>query len=48
MNPGVPNVVSEYGSVVADRPGEYFFGYGFSSPFEDDPQKHLILRILAH
>lgn len=28
MNPGVANVVSEYGSTIADRPGDYIAGYG--------------------
>jgi len=28
MNPGVASVVSEYGSTIADRPGEYIPGYG--------------------
>jgi hypothetical protein len=28
INPGVPNVVSEYGSTIADRPGEYAPGFG--------------------
>ncbi|HEY4785206.1 MAG TPA: glycoside hydrolase family 2 TIM barrel-domain containing protein [Bacteroidales bacterium] len=28
LNPGIPNVVTEYGSIVADRPGEYIQGYG--------------------
>lgn len=28
QNPGIPNVVSEYGSVTADRPGEYSPGWG--------------------
>ena len=28
QNPGVPNVVSEYGSTTADRPGEYTPGWG--------------------
>jgi hypothetical protein len=28
MNPGIPSVVSEYGSTVADRPGEYEPGWG--------------------
>ena len=28
MNPGVASVVSEYGSTIADRPGEYIAGYG--------------------
>lgn len=28
QNPGVPNVVSEYGSVTAERPGEYAPGWG--------------------
>jgi beta-galactosidase len=28
LNPGVASVVSEYGSTVADRPGDYFAGYG--------------------
>lgn len=28
QNPGIPNVVSEYGSVTADRPGEYDPGWG--------------------
>ncbi len=28
LNPGVPNVVSEYGSTVADRPGSYEPGWG--------------------
>jgi beta-galactosidase len=27
-NPGVPNVVSEYGSTIADRPGQYAPGFG--------------------
>lgn len=28
QNPGIPNIVSEYGSVTADRPGEYAPGWG--------------------
>jgi hypothetical protein len=28
LNPGVPNVVSEYGSTVCDRPGSYEPGWG--------------------
>lgn len=28
QNPGIPNVVSEYGSTTADRPGEYDPGWG--------------------
>lgn len=28
QNPGIPNVVSEYGSVTADRPGKYSPGWG--------------------
>lgn len=28
LNPGVASVVSEYGSTIADRPGEYIPGYG--------------------
>lgn len=28
QNPGIPNLVSEYGSVTADRPGEYAPGWG--------------------
>ena len=28
QNPGIPNVVSEYGSTTADRPGEYVPGWG--------------------
>lgn len=28
QNPGIPNLVSEYGSVTADRPGEYSPGWG--------------------
>ncbi|MCI1647219.1 MAG: discoidin domain-containing protein [Bacteroides sp.] len=28
QNPGIPNVVSEYGSTTADRPGEYAPGWG--------------------
>lgn len=28
MNPGIPSVVSEYGSTMADRPGEYAPGWG--------------------
>lgn len=28
QNPGIPSVVSEYGSVTADRPGEYAPGWG--------------------
>ena len=28
MNPGIPNLVSEYGSTVADRPGKYEPGWG--------------------
>jgi hypothetical protein len=27
-NPGIPNLVSEYGSVIADRPGKYDPGWG--------------------
>jgi hypothetical protein len=28
MDPGIPNVVSEYGSTIADRPGKYEPGFG--------------------
>jgi hypothetical protein len=28
INPGIPNVVSEYGSTMTDRPGEYAPGWG--------------------
>ena len=28
LNPGVPNLVSEYGSTIANRPGNYAPGYG--------------------
>jgi len=28
MNPGIPSAVTEYGSTVADRPGEYAPGWG--------------------
>lgn len=28
QNPGIPNIVSEYGSTTADRPGEYGAGWG--------------------
>lgn len=28
QNPGIPNLVSEYGSVTADRPGQYAPGWG--------------------
>lgn len=28
QDPGIPNIVSEYGSVTADRPGEYSPGWG--------------------
>lgn len=28
QNPGIPNIVSEYGSTTADRPGEYGPGWG--------------------
>jgi len=28
INPGIPSVVSEYGSVICDRPGQYAPGYG--------------------
>ena len=28
QNPGIPNLVSEYGSVTSDRPGEYSPGWG--------------------
>ena len=28
MNPGIPSVVTEYGSTVADRPGDYAPGWG--------------------
>lgn len=28
QNPGIPNLVSEYGSVTAERPGEYAPGWG--------------------
>lgn len=28
INPGIPSMVSEYGSVTADRPGEYAPGWG--------------------
>ncbi|RKR80138.1 F5/8 type C domain-containing protein [Mucilaginibacter gracilis] len=28
INPGIPNVVSEYGSTLADRPGRYIPGFG--------------------
>jgi len=29
INPGVPSVVSEYGSTMVDRPGDYDPGFGF-------------------
>lgn len=29
LNPGIPGVVSEYGSTTADRPGEYMPGGRF-------------------
>ncbi len=32
INPGIPNVVSEYGSTVADRPGQYEPGWGDLQP----------------
>ena len=28
QNPGIPNIVSEYGSVTSERPGEYVPGWG--------------------
>ena len=28
LNPGIPNVVTEYGSTIADRPGKYEPGWG--------------------
>lgn len=28
QNPGIPNIISEYGSTTADRPGEYEPGWG--------------------
>jgi hypothetical protein len=28
VNPGIPNVVTEYGSTISDRPGEYEPGWG--------------------
>ena len=28
MNPGIPSVVSEYGSTISDRPGRYIPGFG--------------------
>lgn len=28
QNPGIPNIVSEYGSTTAERPGEYTSGWG--------------------
>ena len=28
VNPGIPNVVTEYGSTIADRPGKYEAGWG--------------------
>jgi hypothetical protein len=28
LDPGIPNVVSEYGSTISDRPGEYEPGFG--------------------
>ena len=28
MNPGIPNMVTEYGSTIADRPGKYEPGWG--------------------
>ena len=28
INPGIPSVVSEYGSTIADRPGKYEPGWG--------------------
>jgi hypothetical protein len=28
INPGIPNVVSEYGSTMTDRPGDYAPGWG--------------------
>lgn len=42
QNPGVPNVVSEYGSTTAERPGEYAPGWGDLN--KDDGWKGRIWR----
>ena len=34
INPGIPSVVTEYGSTVADRPGDYAPGWGDLQPQE--------------
>jgi len=34
LNPGIPSVVTEYGSTVADRPGQYSPGWGDLQPEE--------------
>jgi beta-galactosidase len=40
INPGIPNVVSEYGSTIADRPGKYEPGWG-DLPKGPDQDKNL-------
>ena len=43
MNPGIPSVVSEYGSTMVDRPGEYEPGFGFMPDTPDqgaDPKPY--------
>lgn len=40
INPGVPNFVAEYGSTIADRPGEYAPGWGdLPDPANQDSSK---------
>ncbi|MFD2968724.1 glycoside hydrolase family 2 protein [Sphingobacterium bambusae] len=37
QNPGIPSIVSEYGSTTADRPGDYEPGWGDLSKVEGKP-----------
>jgi hypothetical protein len=39
QNPGVPNVISEYGSTSVDRPGEYEPGWGDLSGDDGEPRR---------
>jgi hypothetical protein len=38
-NPGVPNLVSEYGTTSADRPGDYAPGWGDLNADDGEPRK---------
>lgn len=37
QNPGVPNLVSEYGSTISVRPGKYTPGWGYLSKYDGKP-----------